>query len=518
MATQEHVYMLWDCSDCGEKGILCSPDARFCHNCGHIRTFVEFDAAYLPGTDATWDEHDHHVIPDDVVARLMSAGASWFCTNCTADNYGDEDACHSCGATRKASDDVLREALDYKTFQAYMDGDRGATADLVQQFGEYAGMRASHGLSFDMDDAHEGQLDRAQQGRSAFKSEMNAETNHAARPEWDPANLPSSQESLERTHPERPALPDQHTRAKKLWRRIVLFLGSTGVLGVCGGGGAFVAWGTSTYEDTGEVTRVTWERQIQEQRWTPVVREGWKNELVVRDEIPPTHGTGERAGVVLQDCFSKHHHYEDYVCGTKSVPCTHMETYTESYSCTRQESYSESYSCTRQESYSCGENCSTSRGSNGMATRTCSPKYCTRSVSDTCTRTAYRDVPDTCTRSLQRPIHSSDIVDKICQRSIEATACNYATQHWVNSDLHSTNGEDKTPVWPEGSLDALEREQRSESFTISVAYSGAEEPFSATENVSRQLFDKWNVGDPVPFLVTNFGKVDSFSLTSAPPE
>lgn len=506
--TTEHVYMLWDCRDCGCKGITCSPDARYCPSCGKVRTFLEFDASYLPGDNENWDTQAHTPIPPAVVTRLMNAGANWFCTNCKADNYGDEGECHNCGAPRGASDEVLREVLDDRAFKAYMDGDQGATAALVEQFGEYAGLRASSGLSFDMDDSHEDQLSRAQQNRSAFQSEMQQEQNHQARPQWDTADLPTSVESMERTHGEG-AIIKRKSRKKKM----VVGAGLASMLLAGGGVSGVAIWGMQESKVLGQVEELSWERQIQEQRWTPVTLRGWASELRERDEVVPKNGSGEQAGVRIGACRMEHHHYEDYVCGTKQVACTHMESYTETYSCTRQESYSETYSCSKSESYSCGQNCSTSRGANGMATRTCTPKTCTRSVSSTCTRTAYRSVPDTCTRTLSRPIHSSDTVDKICQRSIEASRCDYATQHWENSDHYVLSDTKKPAKWPEGSLDALEREDRTERYDMRIVYDSGEEdqePFRETVTITLDQFDAYNVGDPVTMTITNFGKVSGW--------
>lgn len=508
--TDEHVYLLWDCQDCGNKGMTCSPDVRYCTRCSNIRTFMEFDAAYLPGNDASWERQAHVPIPPDVVRRLMSAGPSWFCVNCKADNYGDEYVCHHCGSPRKASDEELRRVLDDRTFKAYMEGDQGATAALVAQFGEYAGMRAATGLSFNMKDAHEGQLERAQQGRSAFRSEMQQETSHTARPQWDSADLPSSVESFDTTHG-----PEAQQKASRRKRGKILALGSGAGLLVAGGISGAVLWGVQVEARLGQIESMSWERHIYEQRWTPVTRQGWKSELVERPEIPPKQGKGERAGVAINDCQMAHHHYEDYVCGTKQVPCTHMQAYTESYSCTRQQSYSETYSCSRTESYSCGQNCTTRRGANGMATRSCSPKTCTRSVPDTCTRTAYRSVPDTCTRTAYRPLHVSDTVDKICQRSIEALSCSYETQEWVDSDHHMLHGSKKPARWPEDSLEALERARREEIYRIQVTLEledSEQGPFEEGDVISKEEFSRYEVGDPVTFWVSSFGNVQRWEV------
>lgn len=522
---ETYYYMLWDCVDCGKKGNLCSPEVRACPSCDHPRTFVEFDQAYLPGDDASWDAQGHTEMTQAHAERLNQAGPSWFCTNCEGDNYGDEQACYHCKALRGASDAQLREALDYDTFQQYMDGHQGIAADLVEQFGEYGGMRATHGMSFDLNDDHSDQLERAQENRSAFQSEMQQEEHHPLRPKWDASDLPSSVES-EVAHlkgdsskstykAEEKAPKSKVVEPEKVEKTPRSFKWLKPYVGVAAAGLAFLGliallvWGFQTYEVQGEVSEKHWERHIYEQKWTPVTLSDWRRDLTPRPMVLPQQGRGERAGVKIIDCRMKHHHYEDYVCGTKEVSCTHMESYQESYSCTRQESYTETYSCTKSESYRCGETCSTSRGSNGMATRSCSPSYCTRSIPDTCTRTAYKSVPDTCTRTLQRPIHSSDTVDKYCERSIEKSWCTYSSHKWKASDHHVAQGDGDDVKWPQGSLGPLERERREASYTMTMTYTKD----ARTQRVKKSLdvndFLRYPLGTPVTVVLNNFGSVKS---------
>lgn len=478
MTSHEHVYLLWTCSDCGHAGIPASPDARHCPACGHVRTFVEFDAAGLAGSDADWQQQAHHPIPPDVVARLQAAGPNWFCTNCSADNYGDEPSCHHCKATRDASDAVLREAADFETFEAYMKGDRGATADLVEQFGAYAGMRAAHGLSFSMDDAKEGQLERAQQGRSAFASEMDAEQHHSARPAWELADLPSAVESMGgdaratvagggvgRDDDADPLglLAERQARRRK-WMTLGLAAGVLLLLLVVG---LVWAWLSRTTPVQAQVVQRHWEHRLELQRWTPAVEEGWKQDLRERAEVPPSKGRAPVAGVAIASCRDERHHDEPYVCGKQQAPCQHLRPETETYACTRSEPYEERYACDKDESYACGETCKTERGANGMATRTCKPKMCTRKVKGECTRTATKQVPDRCTRTVNKPMHAFDTVDKICQRPVLAKRCRYRTQRWEPAGERKLEGED-APTWPENPADPALRGKRHARYRVTV--------------------------------------------------
>ena len=525
----ENVYLLWDCDQCGHEGIPCSPDQRSCSECGHVRTFAEFDQAYLPGDNDSWDSHDHVVIPADVWSRLQKAGASWFCVVCYADNYGDESECHNCGSARGATDKDLRDDTSYESFVAYMDGDQGASADLVEQFGEYAGMRAAHGESFDMDDDHEGQLERANEGRSAFQDEMDEP--HEARPEWDDADLPSSVESYQITHghefyeePDPPKVerPRRKPRVKTPFKLSRNWLAVPfGILFVMIFG--FFYWGCQTKEVRGEVTAMNWERKVRVERWENVVKDDWEFNLHERREIQPVNGSGERAGVKILGCAPRHHHYEQYQCGTKEVSCTHMESYSVSQSCTKYRQ--EAYSCTksRTESYTCGTyqcNCSTIRNSNGSASRSCSTctRTCTRSVSQP--STCYRRVSyqDTCTVTKQRPIHTSDTVPKYCDRSIKKQHCEYRTQAWVYTKDKKLSGRKRPAKWPKVGTGRLERSRRSASYSIDLKYEDGGKIKSISDDLTLSEFQSWKVGDPVIVTVTNFGTLSGFRQDTSSPK
>jgi len=402
-----------------------------------------------------------------------------------------------------------------------MDGEQGVAADLVEQFGAFAGMRAAHGLSFDADAKHEDQLEAANKGRSAFKEEMQSQ-GHVARPKWSDEDLPSSvisenafleeEEPVKKASEDTSGMPSEDSPPKvpKLARLSSMSpkqKGGGAAISVLGLVLGTTVWGFQTHEVTGEVESLHWERVIQEQRWTPVVDEDWQMSLSERREVKPVNGSGARAGVRVQSCRMKHHHYQDYVCGTKQVSCTHMRTETESYSCTKKVSRQESYSCSKSESYQCGETCSTSRTSKGSASRSCSPRYCSRSVSSTCSRTVYDSVPDTCTRSKQVAIHSSDTVDKICERSIPQQWCSYATQRWIDSDRHNSAGTKRPARWPKGSLGPLERERRTARYELTLGFQEGDTPYSQTLTVDYGEFQRYTVGAPVRFLVTNFGTV-----------
>lgn len=516
--TTTDYYLVWDCIDCGHKNIPCSPRHRYCPTCNHPRTFVEFDKAGFLGDNETFDASTHEEVTSEDSARLEKAGASWFCVVCYSDNYGDEHECHHCGTERGATDQELRDDTTYDSFVAYMEGDQGASADLVEAFGEYAGMRAAHGESFDMEDSHENQLERAQKGRSAFKDELDKP--HDARPEWEASDLPSSVESMERTHGKKPKTqeiakkPDPVRRAPmfdsdQVRRGGAVLVGFLAFVGFV----SFLVWGFTEHPVDGKVAEMRWERVIQEQKWTPVVAEDWEKDLTPRSEIRPTNGVGERSGVRITSCRQKHHHYEQYQCGTKEVACTHMETYTTTESCTKYKTEQETYTTTERVScgtYECG--CTTSRNANGTGSRSCRTctKYCSQPV--TKTRTKRTPYSSTCPVQKKRPIHSSDTVPKYCDRSIEKPWCSYNTQKWINSDRYVTSGTERPAKWPKGTLGPLERERRSDSYTIVFSYRSSDGSTSkrVSKSVPLSKFQEFEKGDKVTFMINNFGSVRSF--------
>lgn len=560
MSRDTSYWMLWDCSDCGLQGIPCSPRHRSCPECDHTRTFVEFDNAYLPGDDESWDEwnHEERAFTPEEEARFGDLGASWFCTNCQADNYADERECHHCHASRGASDDDLRDALDYETFQAYMDGDQGVSAFLVEQFGEYAGMRAAQGLSFDMDDAHADQLERAQEGRSAFKAEMKEET-HEARPEWDDTDLPSSveydaqnadaqnadaQETEAHEAPEdppemkipriEPVAPKSTPQVRYIPHRVmfVLFWG-----GMISGLILFLRWGCTSHEVEGSVEAMRWERTLYVERWENVYKEDWQENIREVSEVPPTKGTGERAGVYIVSCSPKHHHNEQYVCGQREVACRHMKTVVTEEPCKKRVRHEKAkpckkptwetkmVSCRKAERVACGEKCSTKRKSNGSAKRSCVTTYCTKMVDSTCRKrvrtwenTTCTDITYTmedaiCTKSRQEPIHDHDVVDRMCERSVTRPWCQYKTQRWASAGTYNLSGTNE-PRWPEASPGVHERTRTKGSYYVTLGYDrdpkshAPERGYSREFEVSLETYEQWKAGDPVTFSVNNFGGTD----------
>ena len=83
---------LWDCSSCGQKGIL----ARFdrCKNCGRARGAETI--FYMPSDTAA------ATLGSDEAAKTTNA-PDWLCNYCGCMNRADKEECQGCGAGREVS-------------------------------------------------------------------------------------------------------------------------------------------------------------------------------------------------------------------------------------------------------------------------------------------------------------------------------------------------------------------------------------------------------------------------------
>jgi hypothetical protein len=309
---------------------------------------------------------------------------NWFCVNCNTDNDASNTTCYHCDAPRGVTSGELEEgAGTFNTFQEYMDGDQGATAALVEQFGPYAGMRAGNGESFDMDDTdHDTQLRRAAEERTVF-SEHPKES--ASRPKWEESDLPSSVQSMKKTHPKESGMKDPNPNSAPLLIGAGIFL-----LAVLFFGCLFSQCGDTTVVVSADEKEVVWTKFVEEHEWVDVEKRDWRHNLqpgssslkpvVLRGSVDPVDGKGAVAGLKITSCEERHYRTEQYVCGEDEVPCTHSivvdrEPYdcsydsTEDYSCpkTRTVYDTERYSCTKtrnvtkSKTYSCTKTRTTSQ-------------------------------------------------------------------------------------------------------------------------------------------------------------
>lgn len=496
MQNETTVWQFWDCIDCGKKGVSCK--YQECPECGHRRTFEEFDNRYLPGEENFDDPANKLSLVEE--EKLERAGISWFCTNCQSDNYGDTETCHYCDAKKGATDEDLRKDVSYKGFETYMEEDQGKTADLVENFGPYAGMRAAVGESFQLEDEdHESQLKRSVQERNPF-----GRNKSKSRPEWEKHDLPSSVESKEKFFREKnkerkkifkdmnswgPGSEDAPPESSDL--NPFAFIGVLVSIVIIVITSFYVYnWVTSTHPVAGKITGSSWTHTIQVQKWTDVTKNNWRHRISERSERPPSNGRGEVAGVQVTSCRQRHYDDERYQCGTEEVPCTHRVAKTETYSCSK----TETYNCG---TYQC--NCTYRDNGNGSATRSCS----------TCTRTCTRSVPSTCTKTVYETPHITDTVPKYCTRPIYRSYCNYKTQEWKNaySKVDSGRGS-KDLSWPDVDISNEDRKILHSKYQINISYSENKMPknYILTPS-SKGEYLYWHKEKEVVLLINNLGGV-----------
>jgi hypothetical protein len=219
-------------------------------------------------------------------------------------------------------------------------------------------------------------------------------------------------------------------------------------------------WGNQTHDVPGEVSHMTWAHHTHKQHWSQVSSGGWAP-VYSRAEIPPVNGAGEQAGIAITGCYQKHHHYEQYQCGTET------ETYTEQVACGSTQS------------------CSVVDNGNGSFTESCS------NVTQYCSETRTRQVP------------------KYCQESIEQEWCDYRTQRWVEVNRATLSGSDKTGMqWPPLAVGSLDRLTHSQEYEVTLSYDDGDGPETHLLELTQTAeYKSWSLGDPVILSVRNFGTI-----------
>ncbi len=260
--------------------------------------------------------------------------------------------------------------------------------------------------------------------------------------------------------------PPTATKTKKRWGVLHYLVASIGLLvfilvGRC-------VWGNMTSDVPGEVGELQWSHTVALERWQPITTGNWAP-VSPRDEVPPVAGEGGVGGIQITSCYPKHHHYEQYQCGTKS------------------ESYSVQESCgTRQE-------CSTVNNGNGSFSRRCHSvtKYCTK--------------------------HKTRTVPQYCDRSITQQWCDYKSQAWREVDASTLNGttteEMQWPVvTPRGDL---ERTTRRGTWKVQVSFPDGDTLRTYAFQVAGEAeLKSWSIGEKVIVTVENFGDVEKVRRAS----
>ena len=159
-----------------------------------------------------------------------------------------------------------------------------------------------------------------------------------------------------------------------------------------GGWGGFHLYTTNYTQDLpGTITSLHWQHTVDLQTFVPATTGDWHAGLVESPAVMPVNGAGESPGVAdIRDCEQRHHHDEQYACGTENV-------------CVQK-------SRSVDDGQDCHEVCSTSDNGNGSFTETCD---------DVCSTSSHTEYYEEC--------HDQT---KYCSRSIDLEWCTYDTWRW----------------------------------------------------------------------------------------
>jgi hypothetical protein len=210
------------------------------------------------------------------------------------------------------------------------------------------------------------------------------------------------------------------------------------------------------------------------QTFTPVVSGGWQAGLVEEAAVMPVNGAGERGGVTnIRGCAMRHHHDEQYACGTENVCVQHSRSV--------------------DDGQDCHEVCTTSDNGNGSFTETCD---------DVCSTRSHTEYYDVC--------HDET---KYCSRPIEAEWCTYDTWQWSNAgqvELHGENPATGTTAlpWPTQDAGGLQRTVRGANYQVEYTIPEEQGPKVTSDRVSdEQEFLALRLGQPVRATVGWDGNV-----------
>lgn len=225
------------------------------------------------------------------------------------------------------------------------------------------------------------------------------------------------------------------------------FVGVLLVLLIVGGG--FALWASRTTMIRGEVTGVSWERQLVHEAFTRLDAQGWRTDLKIRKPVMPTLGEGDVPGLFeVRDC--DHRERSPRSCEEK----------------------------TRQTRCGVEEKCTVKDLGNGFAEETC------------------RDVQKYCPEPYEE-----------CTEAVWDDWCTYSTHEWKHLNTAKTHDTTTTPAWPPPiEAGPLERVRKEESYEVRVRYGEEVHTFEPPDAAS---FSKWSVGSGVLVEVNNLGMVSA---------
>jgi len=238
-----------------------------------------------------------------------------------------------------------------------------------------------------------------------------------------------------------------------------------GLLVCCLGGVLYGVWRTRTNDYPGQVVGLEWKRAITQERFVPVTKEGWRDELRAQPPRMPVNGAGEVAGVQnIRGCVPARRGSRQVADGTQRVCRTK----------------------TRQKACGTEEKCQTRDKGNGFREEVCRDvtRYCDESYEDCQDETRYRSEP------------------------IYEPRCSYDTYEWKDVARREASGRDaEPPRWPELSVKGEDRLQREEHYTLQVEYQKGGPRRAPLELQTEREYLAWKKGQAVSVTVTNAGDV-----------
>ncbi len=363
---------------------------------------------------------------------------TWTCTSCGVEGIlGRHKTCPSCGNPREAT---------------------GAESEF--DFGETTPSGASTRESVTDETA----LEQARAGAdwycaycgTANRGDASACRSCSAVREGPPVERPTAPQAVASLSPSPAARP---------WRSRLALGGcgclTLGLLSLVG----LVFWGTRAHEYRGRVVERKWQREIVRERFTPVTREGWRDELRESQSVMPVAGHGERGGVTrVRGCSSRQKGTRRVAAGTERV----CHDRTRRVACGKEER------CRRKDLR------------NGFAEEVCEDvtKYCDQSYQDCQNETRYREEP------------------------VYAQHCSYDTWEWQPAGRFEQTGGEDAPRWPNAEIETLDRATRKEGYQVVVEYDARGRRKQVTHALGSEAdFARWRSGEEVQLTINNAGSV-----------
>lgn len=355
---------------------------------------------------------------------------TWVCTSCSNRNLGRYKQCQNC---RNPKDGSERYEMPADTTKAVSVTEES----LLRMASAGPDWRCAYCGS----DQRRTDQGCASCGASAVEG---AEATDAGPPAPVPASRPAP-------------LPAAAASFGSTWK--VLLGGLAFVFGLCALGGAMVWIRDRPRDFEANVVSVSWERNISVERWQVLSKTGFK------EQLPAT-------AFEVKSIGQKQHHTEDVL--------DHYET--EHYQVEvpngfRTETYSERVSCGQDcttEPQRCHEECTNNRNGFASCRQVCSGggQHCSTRY---CNQTRTRQVPQT---------RMEDRTRKVPRYRAEprfAEAFSFKNWEWKHDRSVPTRGTDVNVRWGEAALGKglaegeKEREQRTESYEVRLAYDGNRE-------------------------------------------